>query len=140
MEDIKQFSLLKSVSTKTSNTTTVINKPKKLIRPGVTKHLKEGEWETIEDQEELNRLYALKVKEELAEIQASEHKDINEFADLIDAAFSFAEVNGFTLGQISEALHKKQTEKGSFGRLALNNLNPSNPSNALYFQAQNMYY
>ena len=107
---------------------------KKLIRPGVTKHLKEGEWETIEDQEELNGLYALKVKEELAEIQASEHKDIYEFVDLIDVAFSFAEVNGFTLGQISEALHKKITEKGTFGRMALNNLNPDNPSNAVHFE------
>ena len=33
------------------------------------------------------------------------------------------------------ALIEKSVEKGSFGRLALNNLNPENPSNKLYFDA-----
>lgn len=134
MEPFKQFTLYKHNGWTTTSNTTTMTMPKKLVRPGVIKHLKEGEWETIENQEELNGLYALKVKEELAEIQASEHKDIYEFVDLIDVAFSFADVNGFTLGQISEALHKKITEKGTFGRMALNNLNPDNPSNAVYFE------
>lgn len=65
-------------------------KPKKLIRKFITEKLKEGEWETITDQDELNRLYAIKVREELAEIQATDHKDIMEFVDLIQVAFSFA--------------------------------------------------
>lgn len=108
-------------------------KPKKLIRNLITKKLKEGEWETITDQDELNRLYAIKVREELAEIQASEHKDIMEFVDLIQVAFSFAKQNGFTHEQLSVALIEKSVEKGSFGRIALNNLNPFNPSNRLYF-------
>ena len=55
---------------------------KKLIRKNIIEKLKVGEWEEIENQEELNRLYALKVKEELAEIQESDHKDIMEFVDL----------------------------------------------------------
>lgn len=109
-------------------------KPKKLIRKFVTEKLKEGEWETITDQEELNRLYAIKIREELAEVQASEHKDIMEFVDLIQVAFSFAKQNGFTHEQLSIALVEKSIEKGSFGRLALNNLNPANPSNKLYFE------
>jgi hypothetical protein len=70
-------------------------RPKKLIRSLITGKLKAGEWENITDQDELNRLYAIKIREELAEIQESGH---------------------------------------SFGRLALNNLNPNNPSNKLYFQ------
>jgi len=107
--------------------------PKKLIRKFVTEKLKDGEWETITDQDELNLLYAIKIREELAEVQASDHKDIMEFVDLIQVAFSFAKQNGFTHEQLSIALIEKSAEKGSFGRLALNNLNPDNPSNKLYF-------
>ena len=109
-------------------------KPKKLIRSGITEKLKEGEWETIADQDELNLLYAIKIREELAEVQASDHKDIMEFVDLIQVAFSFAKQNGFTHEQLSIALIEKSVNKGSFGRLALNNLNPDNPSNKLYFE------
>lgn len=109
-------------------------KPKKLIRKHIVEKLKEGEWETITDQDELNRLYAIKVREELAEIQESDHKDIMEFVDLMQVAFSWAKQNGFTHEQISTALVEKSVEKGSFGRLALNNLNPNNPSNKIYFK------
>ena len=41
-------------------------KPKKLIRSGITEKLKKGEWEIVADQDELNKLYASKVREELA--------------------------------------------------------------------------
>lgn len=108
-------------------------KPKKLIRQLITKKLKEGEWESITDQVELNQLYALKIKEELIEVQESGHKDIMEFIDLMQVAFSFAIQNGFTDEQIHTALTEKSVNKGTFGRLALNNLNPNNPSNKLYF-------
>ena len=110
-------------------------KPKKLIRKFITEKLEEGEWETITDQKELNKLYALKIKEELIEVQNSGHKDIMEFVDLIQVAFSFAKQNGFTHEQISSALVEKTINKGGFGRLALNNLNPNNPSNKVYFEA-----
>jgi len=109
-------------------------KPKKLIRKFITEKLKEGEWETITDQNELNKLYALKIREELAEIQASDHKDIFEFADLMQVVFSFAKQNGFTHEELANAMTVKSIDKGSFGRLALNNLNPDNPSNKLYFE------
>ena len=111
-------------------------KPKKLIRKFITEKLKEGEWETITDQKELNQLYAIKVREELVEIQESDHKDIMEFVDIIQVAFSFAKQNRFTHEQISTALVEKSVNKGTFGRLALNNLNPNNPSNKLYFETQ----
>ena len=109
-------------------------KPKKLIREFITSKLQHGEWETVTNQDELNKLYAIKVKEELVEIQDSEHKDIMEFVDLIQVAYSFAEQNGFTKTKIIEAMNKKSVEKGNFGRLVLNNLNPENPSNKIYFQ------
>ena len=110
--------------------------PKKLIRSRIISKLKEGEWETITDQQELNKLYALKIREELAEIQASDHKDIMEFVDLIQVAFSFARVNEFTEEDLHAALLSKSIEKGTFHRLALNNLNPDNPSNKLYFESE----
>ena len=107
--------------------------PKKLIRRGIIPKLKEGEWEVIEDQSELNLLYSLKVMEELEEIQESNHSDIMEFVDLIQVAFAFAEQNGFSMDDVIEAAIKKGEEKGGFGNVALNNLNPLNPSNRLYF-------
>lgn len=110
-------------------------KPKKLIRKYITHKLKEGEWEEITDQGELNQLYALKVKEELAEIQESDHKDIMEFADLLEVVYCFANENGFDRKTLDTAAFEKFAKKGSFGRLALNNLNPNNPSNKLYFTA-----
>lgn len=110
---------------------------KKLIRSGIKKHLKDNEWELISNQDELNKLYALKIREELEEVQESDHKDIKEFVDLIQVVFAFAKVNGFTMNQLQEALITKSVEKGVFGRIALNNLNPDNPSNKLYFDETN---
>lgn len=110
-----------------------MNKPKKLIRSSITNLLKREEWETITDKAELNDLYATKIREELAEVQASNHQDINEFADLVEVAMAFAEVNGFSFLDVQTAREFKNREKGSFGKLALNNLNPENPSNKLYF-------
>lgn len=110
--------------------------PKKLIRKNIIEKLKPGEWEEINDTAELNKLYDIKVREELEEIQQSEYKDILEFVDLIQVAFSYAKVNGFTHDQIAAAMVEKSAEKGTFGRLALNNLNPNNPSNRLYFPEQ----
>lgn len=108
-------------------------KAKKLIRKFVIEKLKDGEWETIKDQKELNELYALKVQEELLEIQASSHQDITEFSDLISVAFSFAQENGFKYEDLMSEILLKSSEKGKYARLALNNLNPENPSNKLYF-------
>ena len=113
-----------------------MNKPKKLIRSKITDKLKEGEWETVTDTDELNKLYAIKIREELNEIQMADHKDIMEFVDLIQVATAFAYENGFTMEQLDSAMVEKNEKKGTFGRLVLNNLNPSNPSNKLYFETE----
>lgn len=110
-------------------------KPKKLIRNLITDRLKEGEWEVVEDMVELNQLYALKVNEELEEIKASDHKDIMEFVDLIHVVYAFARVNGYSLETLKAASSIKSKTKGMFHNLALNNLNPENPSNAIYFKS-----
>lgn len=109
------------------------SKPKKLIRRNIIEKLQPGEWEEISDQNELNNLYALKIQEELLEIQESKHADILEFVDLIEVSTCFAQQNGFTKYDLSVALSSKAESKGIFGKLALNNLNPENPSNKLYF-------
>jgi predicted house-cleaning noncanonical NTP pyrophosphatase (MazG superfamily) len=84
---------------------------KKLIRDKIIKYYKESEFEYITNQKELNEFYALKVYEELDEIQRSDHKDITEFADLIQVAISFANANGFTLPIVMTAVQKKQTKE-----------------------------
>lgn len=108
--------------------------PKKLIRKLITSQLLEAEFEEITDRDELNRLYALKVQEELREIQMSDHMDVEEFVDLIEVAYAFAKQNGFTKEDLAAALTHKRLAKGSFGRTALVNLNPNNPSNRIYFE------
>jgi len=86
---------------------------KKLIRDKIVKYYKESEFEHITNQEELNEFYALKVYEELDEIQRSGHKDVTEFADLIQVAISFANANGFTLPIVMTAVQKKADEKAN---------------------------
>ena len=115
-----------------------MKKPKKLVRSIHSQLIPDFEKEIILDPLELNELYAFKIQEELAEIQQSSHTDIMEFVDLIQVAFDFAQVNGFTELQLIEAGSNKLSQKGCFTNIALNNLNPNNPSNALYFMKANV--
>jgi predicted house-cleaning noncanonical NTP pyrophosphatase (MazG superfamily) len=109
-------------------------KPKKLIRGNIIEKLRIGEYEIISDKKELNDLYALKVQEELQEVIASNHSDINEFADLASSVFQFARQNGFSEKDLSAAIASKDASSGVFSNIALNNLNPENPSNKIYFR------
>ncbi len=108
--------------------------PKKLVRKGTIALVKEGEIEKIESLEELNKLYQLKVREELEEILMSKHNDVNEFADLISVVTAYARINGYDSKMLQKAVEQKIISKGGFSDLALNNLNPENPSNRLYFE------
>lgn len=134
-EQIDEIIDIEVVSVLDSETREV--KPKKLIREKIVSKLKEGEFENVTDLKELNKLYAIKVREELAEIQESDHKDIMEFVDLIQVAVCFAEQNGFSHEQIELHANIKYVEKGKFSNLVLNNLNPENLSNKLYFENNN---
>jgi predicted house-cleaning noncanonical NTP pyrophosphatase (MazG superfamily) len=109
-------------------------KPKKLIRDNMPNNLEKKEYEKITDKDELNRLYALKVKEELNEIQMADHSDPKEFSDLVEVSLAFAEQNGFPLGIIADLIAVKNVEKGKYTNMALTNMNPNNPSNKMYFQ------
>ena len=111
-------------------------KPKKLIREGkwISK-FNPNELETVKDLNELNKLYILKIKEELQEIINSDFKDIFEFADLIQVCVDFAKVNGIEAKDLRASVVEKFISKGGFNNTALTNLNPENPSNNLYFDA-----
>lgn len=115
-------------------------KPKKLVRKGTIAFVKEGEIEKIETIEELNKLYQLKVREELEEVLQSKHNDINEFADLISVVTAYARINGYDSKMLHKAVEEKIYSKGGFSDLALNNLNPENPSNRLYFETDNLSF
>lgn len=110
-------------------------KPKKLIRSKIPYKLKPGEWEIIKDTEELNKLYALKIHEELIEVQKSEHKDVYELADLLEVTLAFAFLNGFSYDHVITAIKQKMNSNGGFENIVLTNLNPNNPSNEIYFEA-----
>jgi len=114
--------------------------PKKLICHKTIAYLREGEYEYIEDKDELNKLYTLKVLEELAEVAAANYKDIKEFADLVKTIFAFAHTNGITANELSFAVMERAAVKGVMENLALTNMNPDNPSNALYFKGQVQLY
>lgn len=109
-------------------------KPKKLIRKEIIYKIKPEEWEVISEKGELYKLYDLKVQEELNEIIESERKDILEFADLVQVAFDYARESGFSKKELLKAVSEKAKLKGKFSDIVLNNLNPSNPSNKLYFK------
>ncbi len=111
-------------------------KPRKLIRDKVISKLQDGEFERETDIVEINKLYALKIGEELAEIQRSDHKDISEFADLMEVAIAFAAQNGFSVEQLFEKSSAKVLSKGRYSNWVLTNMNPNNPSNEIYFKTK----
>ena len=112
-----------------------MKKPKKLIRKKIIYKIQFEEWELIEEKGDLYKLYDIKVREELNEIIESERKDIMEFADLVQVAFDYARECGFSRKELMEAVSEKAKSKGRFSNVVLNNLNPNNPSNRLYFEA-----
>jgi hypothetical protein len=75
------------------------NKNQKLIR-NLDYDFINAERVFISDIKELNELYALKIREELAEIQASDHKSITGFAELLQVVVAFAVENGYTDKQL----------------------------------------
>lgn len=107
----------------------------KLVRSGTRKVVSADELKGITDLDELNKLYALKIKEELLEIQTADHKDINEFADLLQVVCDFALTNGIAVEDLFMASERKLKAKGAFSNLVLTNLNPNNPSNKIYFES-----
>lgn len=110
--------------------------PKKLIRTGILPKLEAGEYEVITNKDELNKLYAMKVQEELQEILASDCKDPYEFADALRVITDWAAANGISAFELGVANTLKAERQGTYNNIALTNLNPNNPSNKIYFQCE----
>jgi predicted house-cleaning noncanonical NTP pyrophosphatase (MazG superfamily) len=108
--------------------------PRKLIRNLIPKKFGGIEYDREQNLNNLNKLYELKVKEELQEIIDSGCKDITEFADLIQVVEDWARVNNINALDLSDAQHDKAVDKGTFDNTVITNLNPNNPSNSLYFK------
>lgn len=111
-------------------------KPKKLIRNKVPSvmNMDPTEFEVSKDLNELNQLFELKILEELAEIQRSEFKDIDEFGDLVRVVLDFANINGHDRAEVMIDMINKSDRLGIYDGTILNNLNPNNPSNKIYFK------
>lgn len=62
----------------------------------------------------LNKLFSLKVVEELEEILKSDHSDISEFSDLIQVVFDWALLNGFKKEYLFKEIHNKNAKFGVF--------------------------
>lgn len=102
---------------------------KKLIRHKLAKKHEGGDrLEVITNMKKLNKLYALKIKEESLEVQESGHKDIFEFADLLQVAFDWATINGISEDDLFNAVQSKMEERGRFTNITLkiNNKKPHN--------------
>jgi len=108
--------------------------PKKLIRDKISAQLEITKTQYVYDHKELNKLYDLKVQEETSEIKFAEHSDIKEFADLIQVAYDWALVNGFTKNQVNEAIIDKANTNGTFSNIVLLDLDIERQSNHLYFE------
>lgn len=111
--------------------------PRKLVRDNTPDHTKdkpELKYEVISNKDEINRLFEMKVIEELNEIRNSDRKDISEFADLVQVAVSYARMNGFTFEQLFNSIMDKRAQLGTFSNVVLTTLDPSNPSNETYFR------
>lgn len=104
----------------------------KLIRDKIARQLPFNEVREITHIPTLNGLYSLKVIEELKEIERSNFRDVEEFGDLITVVVDFAKLNGFGENIIGPTIDRKVREKGRFTNKVLTNLNPTNPSNAIY--------
>jgi predicted house-cleaning noncanonical NTP pyrophosphatase (MazG superfamily) len=124
---------------------TIINNPVKLIRTKKAHRLlsenklKEEELSTVFIDtygiDEFRELLILKIKEELEEVKFSRYRDIDEFADLVEAVRCLATLSNISIVEILYKADAKRELDGDFiAGTILKNLNPNNPSNKIYFE------
>ena len=107
--------------------------PRKLVREKMAENIPAHEKIKVTDITLLNALFILKVREELAEIVASNFKDMVEFADLLQVVQDFIVLND-EQGVVDCLRQSKQQARGGFKNMVLISLNPANPSNEIYFE------
>lgn len=110
------------------------NGKRKLVRNKLAQRIREkGDTVyVIKDKLERNRLFMLKVLEEVREIEASNFEDDKEFGDLLQIVYDWALVNG-KADEIVALMNKKVAEQGRYEGDAVQPA-PNNPSNAIYYE------
>lgn len=110
------------------------NGKRKLVRNKLAQRIREkGDTVyVIKNKLERNRLFMLKVLEEVREIEASNFEDDREFADLLQIIYDWASVNG-KADEIVSLMNNKVADQGRYEGDAVQP-DPNNPSNAIYYE------
>lgn len=95
------------------------NQPKpteKLIRDLLDRRIPPDEVRIETDPAKVEEMLRTKLGEEIAELKATDYKDPQEFADVIEVLHALARRAGLSPEQIEEVRIKKAAEKGGFER------------------------
>lgn len=110
------------------------NGKRKLVRNKLAQRIREkGDTVyVIKDKLQRNRLFMLKVIEEVREIEASNFEDDREFADLLQVVKDWIDSNSMAKN-VADLRFEKMLELGTYEGDAVQP-DPNNPSNALYYE------
>lgn len=109
------------------------NTPVKLIRDLHADKLDASIVRTEKDPVKLNKLFELKILEEVEEIKNSGYNNVYEFVDLLEATNAFIRYN-CDMREFEMANLEKLSDRGGISNKVLTDLNPNNPSNKIYFK------
>lgn len=111
------------------------NGKRKLVRNKLAQRIREkGDTVyVIKDKLQRNKLFMLKVIEEVREIEASNFEDDREFADLLQVVKDWIAVSAGGVHKINKLRKAKQAELGNYTMQAVQP-DPNNQSNALYYE------
>lgn len=110
------------------------NGKRKLVRNKLAQRIREkGDTVyVIKDKLQRNKLFMLKVIEEVREIEASNFEDDREFADLLQVVKDWIDSNSMAKN-VADLRFEKMLELGTYEGDAVQP-DPTNPSNALYYE------
>lgn len=109
---------------------------KKLVRTKLAEEkIPPHELSTTKDRISTNKLFAKKLIEECIEYLDSDCKDPSEAGDVLQVSLDWFKYNELDNVVISFTKMEKEGERGGFGKYILNNLNPNNESNEIYFNS-----
>jgi hypothetical protein len=110
------------------------NGKRKLVRNKLAQRIREkGDTVyVIKDKLQRNKLFMLKVLEEVREIEASNFEDDREFADLLQVVKDWIDDNGMN-ESVKDLRFNKMLDLGTYEGDAVQP-DPNNPSNAIYYE------
>ena len=89
---------------------------RKLIRDKLSNVIPDNELELAGSEVELQGLLRAKLFEELNELNDSNYKDVDEYADLMEVILTIAEIEGVTKVDIEARRIEKLYERGGFNK------------------------